>query len=142
MSVGRWQALLLATAIVIVPILSCSQRSLVLVTVEAPNGVTYFTEVSLVLKADDGANGAETTTFEKVTFTSGVYKAGIYLPSSMSGTVMLEAEVVENGCQVAMGSANALGVSPGGTASATLQLSQVPCTVDGGGGSNGAGGGP
>src|SRR5580692_9979870 len=138
----RWQALLLAAAILSVPILSCSQRSLVLVTVEAPPNVTYPSSVSLVLKADDLANATETTTFDKVLFTNTVFKAGLYLPSDMSGTVMLSAVVVQDNCQVATGSVNAVGVSAGNTVSATLMLSAITCVpvVDGGAGSGGSGG--
>src|SRR5580692_1675028 len=140
MSLRRWQAIVLAAAIVIVPILSCSQRSLVLVTVSAPQGVTYAGDVTLVIKAND----EETTTFDQAVFTAGVYKAGVYLPSNMSGNVMISAEVDQANCKVATGSATALGVSAGATVSTTVDLSAItgPCTaVDGGAGSSGTGGG-
>ena len=126
----------------LVPILSCSQRSLVLVTVDAPPGVTYQSAVSLVMTANDTGTGTETTTFDKVAFSGGVYKAGIYLPSDMSGTVTISAEVIQDGCQVATGSVSAPGIAAGNTVSATLMLSAIACVpVDGGAGSGGTGGG-
>ncbi len=138
----RWQAISLATAIVLVPILSCSQRSLVLVTVDAPQGVTYQSAVSVVMQANDLANGTETTTFDNVVFTGGVYKAGIYLPSDMSGTVMLSAEVVKDSCQIATSDrVNSPDVSSGATVSLTIGLIAQACVpVDGGAGSSGTGG--
>ena len=92
----RWQAILLATAIVSVPILSCSQRSLVLVTLNAPQGVTGYSNVSLVITA----TGLETTTFNKISFTGGAYKVGVYLPADATGPVPFKAEVVQDGCEV------------------------------------------
>src|SRR5450631_626248 len=138
MSVTRWQAILLATAIVTVPILSCSQRSLVLVTINAPQGVAY-TDVSLVITA----NGVEQTTFGKASFTGGVYKAGVYLPSDMSGKVPFSAEVVQNDCKIAMGGpVESPDVSSGATVSLTIGLNAEACVpVDGGAGSSGTGGG-
>ena len=139
MSLTRWQSILLATAIVIVPILSCSQRSLVLVTVNAPQGVAY-TDVSLIVTAQ----GVEQTTFSKATFTDGVYKAGVYLPSDMSGKVGFSAAVVQNNCEVAKGGpVDSPDVSSGATVSLTIGLIPEDCLpVDGGAGSNGTGGAP
>ena len=133
----RWQAIFLATAIVSVPILSCSQRSLVLVTVSAPEGVAY-TDVSLIITA----NGVEQTTFNKASFTDGVYKAGIYLPSDMSGKVSFSADVVQNNCEIAKGGpVDSPDVSSGATVSMTIGLLAQDCVpVDGGAGSSGTGG--
>ena len=137
MSLTRWQAILLATAIVIVPVLSCSQRSLVLVTVNAPQGVAY-TDVSLIITAQ----GVEQTTFSKASFTDGVYKAGVYLPSDMSGKVGFSAAVVQNSCEIAKGGpVDSPDVSPGATVSLMIGLTPEDCVpVDGGAGSSGTGG--
>jgi hypothetical protein len=134
----RWQAVLLATAIVMVPILSCSQRSLVLVTVNAPQS---YSNVSLVITATD----LETTTFNKVSFTDGAYKVGVYLPSDASGPVPFKAEVVQDGCEIASGGpVMSPDVSSGATVSMAIDLTAItgPCVpVDGGVGSGGTGGG-
>jgi len=117
----RWQAILLATGIVVLPILSCSQHSLVLVTVNAPPGATAYSNVSLIITA----NGQETTTFNKASFTGGAYKAGVYLPSDMSGPVPFTAEVVQDGCQIATGGPV---VSPDVSSGATVSLTNSRAT--------------
>ena len=136
----RWQAIFLATAIVIVPILSCSQRSLVLVTVNA-SAMTDYTDVSLVITAI----GQETTTFSKVSFTNETYKVGVYLPSDMSGPVSFTAEVVKDGCQIATGGpVMSPDVSSGATVSMAIDVTANvgPCVpADGGAGSSGTGSG-
>ena len=130
----------MATAIVLVPILSCSQRSLVLVTVNAPEGVTGYSNVSLVITAV----GLETTTFNKVSFTDRAYKVGVYLSSDASGPVPFNAEVVQDGCEIASGGpVMSPDVSSGATVSMAIDLTAItgPCVpVDGGAGSNGTGG--
>ncbi len=124
----------------IIPILSCSQRSLVLVTVNAPNGVTPYSDVSLVITAV----GQETTTFNKVSFKSGAYKVGVYLPSDKSGPVQFTAAVDQDGCEIATGGpVVSPDVSSGATVSMAINLTAAsgPCVpVDGGAGSSGTGG--
>jgi hypothetical protein len=133
-----WQTILLAGAGVILPILSCSQRSLVLVDVQAPQGVAY-TDVTVTI----AAGTEQSTTFDKVTFdAAGTFKAGIYLPSDMTGQVTLKADVIETNCTVGTGTIQTPPISDGET-TPTLNLpitsSADPC-VSGTGGSAGASG--
>jgi hypothetical protein len=125
---------------VIVPSLSCGQRSLVLVTVNAPQGAAEYSDTLLVITA----NGQETITFEKASFTDGVYRAGVYLPSDMSGPVPFTAEVVLGGCQIATGGpVVSPDVSSGATVSLAIDLTAKagPCLpADGGAASGGTGG--
>ena len=138
MSLKRWQKIFVAAAAVVLPILSCSQRSLVIVTVMTPNGVTAFQgSVDLVIHAGN----EEQARFDAIMFEGGQYKAGVYLPSDMSGDVSLKADVEQSNCIIATGNGTATGVQPGQSVPATVQLDSVPCQpVDGGaGGTTGQG---
>src|SRR6185437_448096 len=122
MSLKRWQKILVAVAAVVLPILSCSQRSLVIVTVTAPNGASGFQgTVDLVIHAGNEAQ----TRFDGITF---------------DGT--LKADVEQNTRVIATGNGTATGVQAGATVQATVPLDPVPCQpVDGGaGGTTGTGG--
>jgi hypothetical protein len=137
-----WQKILLAGAgVVILPMLSCSQRSLVLVDVHAPASVAY-TNVTVVI----GANQEPNTTFEKVTFdASGVFHAGVYVPSDMTGTIALHAEVDQSNCVLGSGDASTKVTSEGETTTAVplpITSSTTPCVAGTGGtaGSSGTGG--
>src|SRR6185312_1457276 len=139
MSLKRWQKILEAAAVLVVPILSCSQRSLVIVTVMAPQGVTGFGgPVDLVIHAGN----SEQTRFDSIMFSDGQYKVGVYLSSDVTGDVTLKADVDQNDCVIATGTGTAAGVQPGDTIQSTVQLDLVTCQpVDGGaGGSTGTGG--
>ncbi len=134
-----WQKILLAGAGLIVPILSCSQRSLVLIDVHAPQGVAY-SNVTVIITP----NREQPTTFDKVTFdASGVFKAGVYLPSDMTGTVALHGDVNdESNCMVGSGDVSTTVASQGETTMVValpIVASSAPC-IPGTGGSTGAGG--
>src|SRR4051812_26925458 len=140
----RWQKLGLLAAAVIVPALSCGQRSLVLIDVKAS---TAFTDPSVL--ADVGiavtANRDVTTRFSHAhLLAGGTYQIGMYLPSDMTGTVTFVAEVDNGDCVFATGMATATGVQSGETTKA-IDLVVMPtseCTPihDGGAGSSGAAG--
>jgi hypothetical protein len=114
--VKRWRALALAAAI-IVPALSCGQRSLVLLDVKASNTFTDPTvllDVGLVITA----NRNVTTRFSPVRLqTARPYQIGMYLPSDMSGTVSFEAQVDNGDCILGTGTAVATDVQSGETSS-------------------------
>jgi len=132
-----WQKVLLASAGVILPaFLSCSQRSLVLIDVHAPLGVTYANVTVNITPGDQPP-----TTFNKITFDStGVFHAGVYIPSGMTGTITLHGEVDENNCVVGSGDTSTNVASEGETTTAVplpITPATAPCTT-GTGGSAGA----
>jgi hypothetical protein len=133
MQLKRWQKISLAAAIVVVPILSCERRSLLLVDV---TGNTTG-EITLVLTARTAGDDL-TTPFEKITLSeTQAYKAGIYLPSDMTGDVTIDAEADEGDCIVGRGTATVKGVSAGATtAPVALFVTAMACVplTDGGGG--------
>ena len=112
----RWRTLALAAAI-IVPALSCGQRSLVLIDVKASNTFTDPT-VLLDVRLVVTANRNVTTRFSPVRLqTERPYQIGMYLPSDMSGTVSFEATVDNGDCILGTGTAVATGVQSGETSS-------------------------
>jgi hypothetical protein len=140
----RWQKLALLAAAVIVPGLSCGQRSLVLIDVKASN---TFEDPSVL--GDVGisvtANRDVTTRFSHAhLLAGGTYQIGMYLPSDMTGTVTFVAEVDNGDCVFATGMATATGVQSGETTRA-IDLVVMPtaqCTPirDGGAGASGTAG--
>jgi hypothetical protein len=131
-------------AAVIVPALSCGQRSLVLIDLKAS---TAFQDPNVL--ADVGisvtANRDVTTRFSHAhLLAGGTYQIGMYLPSDMTGTVTFVAEVDNGDCVFATGMATATGVQAGETTKA-IDLVVMPtaeCTPihDGGAGASGAAG--
>ena len=136
MQLKSWQKILLVAAIVVVPIVSCSQRSLVLMNVKV-SGTATFSDATLVITANDD----QKTTFAGIALDQTAYRAGVYLPSDMSGQVMFKAEVDEGNCIVGTGSAMA-DVSGGGTIGPIdlIITPMVPCVPISDGGQTGAGG--
>jgi hypothetical protein len=140
----RWQKLGLWAAAVIVPALSCGQRSLVLLDVKAS---TAFQDPNVL--ADVGisvtANRDVTTRFSHAhLLAGGTYQIGMYLPSDMTGTVTFVAEVDNGECVFATGMATATGVQAGETTK-SIDLVVMPtaqCTPihDGGAGASGTAG--
>jgi hypothetical protein len=134
-----WQKILLvAGAGVVLPILSCSQRSLVLIDVHAPQGVAY-SNVSVIITVEKD----QPTTFDKVSFdTTGVFHAGVYIPSDMTGAVALHADVDQSNCLLGSGDASTNVTSEGETTTAVpvpITPATTPC-VSGTGGSAATGG--
>src|SRR5450432_2294288 len=136
MQLKSWQKILLAAAIVVVPIVSCSQRSLVLMDVTV-SGTASFSDATLVITAND----EQKTTFAGLALNQTAYRAGVYLPSDMTGQVMFKAEVDEGNCIVGTGTAVA-DVSGGGTTGpiALIITTMVPCVPITDGGQTGVGG--
>jgi len=136
MQLKSWQKILLAAAIVVVPIVSCSQRSLVLMDVTV-SGTASFSDATLVITAND----EQKTTFAGLALNQTAYRAGVYLPSDMTGQVMFKAEVDEGNCIVGTGTAVA-DVSGGGTTGpiALIITPMVPCVPITDGGQTGVGG--
>src|SRR5450755_3926500 len=136
MQLKSWQKILLAAAIVVVPIVSCSQRSLVLMNVKV-SGTATFSDATLVITAND----EQKTTFAGLALNQTAYRAGVYLPSDMTGQVMFKAEVDEGNCIVGTGTAVA-DVSGGGTTEpiALIITPMVPCVPITHGGQTGVGG--
>jgi hypothetical protein len=136
MQLKSWKKILLAAAIVVVPIVSCSQRSLVLMDVTV-SGTSMFSDATLVVTANDD----QKTTFAGVALNQTPYRAGVYLPSDMTGQVMFKAEVDEGNCIVGTGSAM-LDVSGGGTMGPIdlIITPMVPCVPITDGGQTGGGG--
>ena len=136
MQLKSWQKILLAAAIVVVPIVSCSQRSLVLMDVTV-GGTASFSDATLVITAND----EQKTTFAGLALNQTAYRAGVYLPSDMTGQVMFKAEVDEGNCIVGTGTAVA-DVSGGGTTGpiALIITPMVPCVPITDGGQTGVGG--
>ncbi len=136
MQLKGWQKIVLAAGLVAVPILSCGQRSLVLMEVTV-SGNTTFSNATLAITANDDVK----TDFPDVTLDQTPYKAGVYLPSDMTGMVTFKAEVDQSGCIVGTGTATA-DVSSGGT-TGPVQVTitpMVPCTPITDGGSSGSAG--
>jgi hypothetical protein len=136
----RWRKALLIAAAAVVPVLSCGQRSLVLIDVRAS---TAFTDPTVLLEVHLAvtANRDVSTRFSPVRLrTDRAYAIGIYLPSDMSGSVMFEAKIDDGQCVIGAGSATATGVQSGETSGPIeIVIEPAPCTpVDGGAG--GAGG--
>src|SRR6476660_7917825 len=111
MNMKRWQRIGLAAAAVLVPALSCGQRSLVLLDVKAS---TLFADPSQLLNVQLTltANRDLTTRFHKIR---------LYLPSDMNGTVNFDAQIDNGDCIIGMGMATATGVQSGETSQA-IQL--------------------
>ena len=145
--VRRAKFLVIGAGLIGAAIASCGERSLVLLHVtSATAGVSYENDTLVIV-----ANHQQTTTFQNVSFDDqpgNAYKAGVYLPSDVSGQVTLVAEVDDPqlNCKVGMGSLTVDGVSGGdATAIMTLQITQVlPCVPlgTGTGGGIGTGGTP
>ncbi len=137
MQLKSWQKILLAAAVAVVPILSCGRRSLVLMDVKV-SGTTTFSDATLVIDANDD----QKTTFDGVVLNQAGFRAGVYLPSDMTGTVTFKAEVDEGNCIVGTGTVTA-DVSAGGTTGPIDLIidPMVPCTplTDGGGAGGGGG---
>jgi len=149
MSVRRLIPVSMAGAVAALAIVSCGQRSLIVMQVEsAAPGVT-FSDVNLVIRARQ-----EQTRFDGVSFgdATSPLRAGLYLSSDISGSVVLSAEVDDprQNCVVGMGTLTVSNVSPGNTVGGQTLLitAVVPCVpvTDGGsvgeGGSNATGGSP
>ena len=124
-------------------IVSCSERSLVVMDVKSANGSIAFTDVTLLVRA----GLQQQTRFDKIHFDSAkAYRAGVYLPSDVSGTVTLTAEVDDpaQNCKVGIGSLAAGNVSPGNTVQGLMLIIQPlqPCVPIADGGTTGDGGSP
>src|SRR5262245_3618817 len=140
----RLQKIGLAAAAVIVPALSCGQRSLVLLDVKAS---TLFQDPAALLSVQlqVTANHDLTTHFPRVRLqTSAPYRIGMYLPSDMTGTVTFDGQVIDadGKCIIGIGSTVADGVQSGET-TAPIDLIINPtsgCIPIGDGGPSGSGG--
>ncbi|MFL5305910.1 MAG: hypothetical protein ACJ8F1_11895 [Polyangia bacterium] len=147
MSLKRFTNLCVLAAVAAFVIVSCGERSLVVMDVKSANGSIAFTDVTLLVRA----GLQQQTRFDKIHFDSAkAYRAGVYLPSDISGMVTLTAEVDDpaQNCKVGIGSLAVSNVSPGNTVQGLTLIIQPlqPCVpiVDGGttgdGGSPGTGG--
>ncbi|HXU01191.1 MAG TPA: hypothetical protein VN903_09375, partial [Polyangia bacterium] len=140
----RWQKIGLVAAAVIVPALSCGQRSLVLIDVRASSDFTNPT-VLLGVGMSLTANDDVTTRFSNVRLrTDGAFQIGMYLPSDMNGTVTFKASVDNGHCTLGMGTTSVTGVQSGETTK-PIDLIIIPtpeCTpiTDGGAGMTGTAG--
>src|SRR5437764_1656047 len=141
---SSWNKIALAAAAVIVPALSCGQRSLVLIDVKAS---TAFTNPSLLLSVQLTliANRDVTTRFPQIRLgTDTPYRIGMYLPSDMTGTVTFDASIDNGSCTIGTGTVVANDVQSGET-TAPLQLVIDPvaggCIPIGDGGPDGSGSG-
>jgi hypothetical protein len=135
---------LVVAAVGALPLLSCGQRSLVLLDVRASTAFadpTALQDVRLTVVA----NHEVTTRYPRIRLlTSSSYQIGMYLPSDMTGTVTFEATIDDGRCVIGAGSAVATGVQSGET-TAAIPLIIDPTTdcgnVDGGtAGTGGTGG--
>ncbi|HVY38654.1 MAG TPA: hypothetical protein VHM31_11985, partial [Polyangia bacterium] len=143
MSMKRFTSLCVLGAVAAFVIVSCSERSLVVMDVKSSDGSVAFAGVTLLVRA----GREQQTRFDGVHFDSSkAYRAGVYLSSDVSGTITLTAEVddpVQN-CKVGTGSVTASNVSPGNTVQGlTLIIHPLqPCVPIADGGMPGDGGSP
>ena len=144
MSMKRFTNLCVLGAVAAFVIVSCGERSLVVMDVKSTNGSIAFTNVNLLVRA----GVQQQTRFVKVTFDSAkAFRAGVYLSSDISGTVTFNAEVddpVQN-CKVGTGSLHVSNVSPGNTVQGLTLIIQPlePCIpIADGGTTTGEGGSP
>ena len=139
----RWQKMVLAAAALAVPVMSCGQRSLVLLDVRAGGA---FTDQSLLLdvRLTVTANDDVTTRYPRVHLQpTPPYRIGMYLPSEMSGRVTFAASVDNGDCVVGRGTAVVDGVESGETSHPIDLVIEPtgPCSGgDGGPGGSGHGG--
>ncbi len=143
MSVRRLFPLLLIGAVAALAIVSCGERSLVVMQVESASPGVAFSDVDLVVRARE-----QEARFDGVSFgdDSSPLRAGMYLSSDVSGSVVLKAEVDDprQNCVVGMGSLTVGNVSPGNTVGGQiLRITSVqPCVPIVDGGTSGDGGSP
>ncbi|HVV17569.1 MAG TPA: hypothetical protein VHH90_10225 [Polyangia bacterium] len=137
----RFTSLCLFGVVAAFVIVSCSERSLVVMDVKSANGSIAFADVDLLVRA----GVQQQTRFDNVSFDSAkAFRAGVYLSSDVSGTITLNAEVddpVKN-CKVGMGSVTASNVSPGNIVQGLTLIIQPlqPCVPIADGGTTGDGG--
>src|SRR5689334_7658970 len=141
---SSWKRVVLAAAAVVVPALSCGQRSLVLLDVKAS---PLFSDQSVLLQVQLTltANRDVTTRYPQVRLSTDVaYQIGMYLPSDMSGTVTFDATIDNHVCKLGTGTAIATNVQSGETTQA-IQLIIDPvaggCIPIGDAGPDGSGAG-
>jgi hypothetical protein len=100
----RWQKMVLAAAALVVPVMSCGQRSLVLIDVRASSAFTDQ-NVLLDVRLSVTANDDLTTRYPRIHLQPNPpYQIGMYLPSDMSGRVTFEGRVENGDCVVGTGS--------------------------------------
>ncbi|HEY4187830.1 MAG TPA: hypothetical protein VGP07_22330 [Polyangia bacterium] len=118
---------------------SCGEESLVKINV---TGDVSYTNVELRVTAN---GGAVQQSFLNATFGPGVvFKAGLYLPSKVTGTVSIEADAYRNKCLVGTKTVTVPKVTEGQpTAEVPIEVigTGSTCPVDGGGGGKGGGAG-
>src|SRR4051795_3429172 len=137
----RWQKIALVAAAVVVPVLSCGQRSLVLLDVRAS---TAFQDPAVLLnvRLSVTANDDVSTRYPRIHLQrTPAYQIGMYLPSDMTGTVTFHATVDNGDCIIGTGTVVATGVQAGET-SKPMDLTIEPtneCTPIGDGGPGGSG---
>src|SRR5262249_21391526 len=108
-----WNKIALAAAVVIVPALSCGQRSLVLIDVKAS---PLFSDPSVLLRVQLTltANRDLTTRFPQIRLATDMpYEIGMYLPSDMTGTVTFDGQIDNGVCKLGTGTTVANGVQSG-----------------------------
>src|SRR5262245_26078575 len=106
----RWQKLVLGAAAAAVPVMSCGQRSLVLLDVRSSSAFTNQS-VLLDVRLSVTANDDVTTRYPRVHLQPNPpYRIGMYLPSEMSGRVTFVASVDDGDCVVGTGTAIVNGV--------------------------------
>jgi hypothetical protein len=139
---SSWNKIALAAVAVIVPALSCGQRSLVLLDVKAS---TAFTDPGVLLgvQLTVTANKDLTTRFHKIRLQSDMpFQIGVYLPSDMTGTVNFDATIDNGSCTIGAGMAVENGVQSGDTTQPIpliISPTTPPCIPIGDGGVDGSG---
>jgi hypothetical protein len=138
--------LLLAIAILSLGAAACGSRTLLLIDV---TGDKRFEDVVLRVSAVRSQPSSATyeAEFREATFdTTDAYELGLYLPSGWSGTLTVNAKVIDGACEIASGTATAQDVKAE-EASAVIPIrvtshaSCVPVSDGGVGGRGGSGGG-